>query len=506
MSKYSSKIENFIYQELLNDFSESKIPTPSIKNSRSLSLISDAIRNTRESKSGENYRILSTQKLPAIHSRDQMPLIYLFFASLYESGLIDDLIRSEYETVPNLNDFWEFHLWYRSHAPNINYAKIAQIISKIPEGEHETVVDLYRLIYLIDGPRATLHKIYQNPFVSLDVQHDIESTDLILQKILINVEENDSGIQVELDLIQADPDVFENTKKPDLDLIAHILRAMHYLLNKSKFTDIGNLKLTIIMSAQKKLFSGVDFLAADNVNSGSTYPGTSVTIWRSEEIYKVLIHELIHYLGFDFGQSHPMYDELVTNLEKNNTIELEGPDAVNETYTEILATIINSIFYAYYSSNFAEIDEIQKLFESAINLERGFIIWQAAKIIKIYGGDSIEALLQNEIKLIQTTSVRSYYIFKMFVLFNLQNFVNFLDDGTQECGLNICDRLIEYGNLIIRSFEHFKTQKNILTKINENLLVLTNNLKKIEEDVDSLEYAVPWVYRTGRMSAIEIPT
>ena len=51
-------------------------------------------------------------------------------------------------------------------------------------------------------------------------------------------------------------------------------------------------------------------MCSDNINSGSTYVGSEITIWRSEELYKVLFHELIHYFKLDYRHNADQYKEI----------------------------------------------------------------------------------------------------------------------------------------------------------------------------------------------------
>ena len=60
-------------------------------------------------------------------------------------------------------------------------------------------------------------------------------------------------------------------------------------------------KLQVYLSdEEKKLNYNIDYLGPDNINSGSTYPGYNITLWRREEIYKVLIHIAFYYQGVEF--------------------------------------------------------------------------------------------------------------------------------------------------------------------------------------------------------------
>ena len=66
-------------------------------------------------------------------------------------------------------------------------------------------------------------------------------------------------------------------------------------------------------------------------------------IWRKEEFYKVLIHELTHYFGVDFY----ITDNIYKKLEKHfgELINILGVDRINESYTETIALTIHSIVY-----------------------------------------------------------------------------------------------------------------------------------------------------------------
>lgn len=503
MSKYSDKIKEFIYDEVHNDIRDPSLPVPLIEKSRTLKMINDAIRESQLNNANPVYDVETSLKMAKMHLINDPPFMYMFFDMLLRET--DDIMRSESERVPMIDNIQEFNEWYRRQAANISFEKIRRfVLARSHQDKDDPLVTIYKLMYHTSGARSILHKIYDNPFVSLDVQHDIESKDLLYQKIRIDLTSGSqlTNSHVDLHLFQSDPEKDTESKKIDLDLVAHIVRTMAILHNKSRFTDISTLELTIILSDQKKMFDNAEFLAADNINSGSTWPGRTVTVWRAEEIYKVLIHELIHFYGFDFGSNHPTYQELDENL--SGTIEFEGSDAINETYTETLAILINSLFHANYATDFGNIEQIQSSFEESIILERGFLMWQVAKIVNIYGGKSMESLLNGGIRLVQTTSVRSYFVFKLFMMFNLVEFVEFIDDGGETCGLNICDRLIEYGKLIVNSYEKFGSYTKIIQQIDDNISKLDSMFKQVESGDESIDNRPKWVYRTGRMSATEI--
>ena len=119
-----------------------------------------------------------------------------------------------------------------------------------------------------------------------------------------------------------------------------------------------------------------------NINSGSTLPGEFINLWRHEELYKVLIHELVHTFFFDFR------DEI--NIEEyiRNTfnISFDSPVYIWESYTEFIAIIIHAI---YISKNVETVIKI-------ISIEKYFNYLQCGKILNHFGCDSNNQLLNKE--------------------------------------------------------------------------------------------------------------
>ena len=76
-------------------------------------------------------------------------------------------------------------------------------------------------------------------------------------------------------------------------------------------------------------------LNGDNINSGSTLPGSFITLWRREELHKVLIHELIHYLNIDMYNYQYKFYILYKDIKLDN--HKCNP---NEAYTEFIAILI----------------------------------------------------------------------------------------------------------------------------------------------------------------------
>jgi len=110
--------------------------------------------------------------------------------------------------------------------------------------------------------------------------------------------------------------------------------------------------------------------AAFNV-SGVTYKHKKfIQLTKSEEIVKLMFHEMIHYVGLDA--------EFVGLTEKFNWAVSDQNFNLSEAYTEFLSIIINSAYQSVHLS----ID-----FELLLNLEITYSIYLVSNILKFYDYD-----------------------------------------------------------------------------------------------------------------------
>lgn len=170
--------------------------------------------------------------------------------------------------------------------------------------------------------------------------------------------------------------------------------------NQTKFD------ITIYPSKEKKYFpkkGGV--FDIDHINSGETlsiYQGnektrTYNTIFREEELYKVLIHELHHSIEkrLDWG---------TMDLNVNREINL------NETYTESIAAILSIIV----------------LGKTTYKKTLMFSLFQSAKILYL-SGMTLDDLLgesgsHDQVR--QCTSTVEYHILKAALIYDIDNYMN----------------------------------------------------------------------------------
>jgi len=156
------------------------------------------------------------------------------------------------------------------------------------------------------------------------------------------------------------------------------------------------------------------------INSGFTVkylerPYSYILIYRREEMAKVLIHELIHFMDLDssnMGRDGLLkeffgYDETDRSLE------------INEAYTDTLACYINTyIYHLLTGQSFAEL----------IATEKAHIMNQAVKILNLYGSFAADASSGYIWKprspaLKERSHAISYYVLKALLFCNLKSFL-----------------------------------------------------------------------------------
>jgi hypothetical protein len=216
----------------------------------------------------------------------------------------------------------------------------------------------------------------------------------------------------------------------------------------------------------------------DEINSGSTWAVgfKPINIWRSEELVKVGIHELVHCLKFDI-KNYPV--EELKKYYRNFCINSSGcgKDNINcnhqifpnEAYTEAVAEIYNCIFKSInkYTDNKSFVDNhkysinipfdnyhkfkkttINSIYNNTIKnikYEILFGMFQISKIIEYFDFKYFDDFIRDYVVLFftenppiddksscskvltQNTNVFSYFFLRVGILYSLNNFFNMLE-------------------------------------------------------------------------------
>jgi len=239
-----------------------------------------------------------------------------------------------------------------------------------------------------------------SPFKSLEIFEEIINSFIIKYQVEISYKE----YKITFNIFYNPNDI---NNKIITDFLSIFLKGIIVLVYLSrKYNRKKEIKVFLIpTNFQKKIYSG-DFIGPRSINSGfcvnSEIP--IIYIFRNEEKDKVLIHEIIHALGFD---SH--------NLEIDNSVKNifglrdDSVNLVSEAWVDYWAIIFNCIINAYLIG-----DDPNKL----LMIEREYSIKQAYEILK-----KLDYNLQQLVKLediskekFTSSSAISYYIIKAGLL------------------------------------------------------------------------------------------
>jgi len=151
---------------------------------------------------------------------------------------------------------------------------------------------------------------------------------------------------------------------------------------------------------------------------------TEIILYREEEWFKVLLHELFHNLGLDFSGMQETFHE----YSRKKILELFSVDSeVNlfETYCEMWAELMNAMFYVMFSEKKGE--NLESL-EKTIQYEQLFSLFQSTKVLHHFDIDykTITNLSKKCKAYKENTNILSYYILKSIGLFYLNDFLEWV--------------------------------------------------------------------------------
>ena len=196
------------------------------------------------------------------------------------------------------------------------------------------------------------------------------------------------------------------------------LRINYVNINKQlKFLDNVYINL-ITVNVPKKLSIPI---SVDDINSACTeiYPefyGGPIYIWRTDELYKVLIHEALHSVHYDWEIIHQELIPELKNLEMH--ISRENGLNANESYNEAGATFLMAFFKL--KSKPEDKRKEKKIIRSYIMKEIEYSFENCAKLMIKYDindiNDCNNVNLVSHCKYKQQASAYCYIILKTGIL------------------------------------------------------------------------------------------
>jgi len=279
------------------------------------------------------------------------------------------------------------------------------------------------------------------------------------------------------------------TKNDCNDKIKRIFIWLYIATKYSAYECSRNLNIFIYLTKLKKLLpSDHKHIQQENANTGFTTTcntTSEIHIYRSEEWFKVLLHETFHNLGLDFsGVNNDNINQCVYNI-----FPIKSEQKYFETYCEMWAETINAMFISFLSSKNKNIENMINKTINLLKIEREFSMFQCVKVLHFFGMKYTD-LYENTSsannarihKYKETTPVFSYYILKSIMMFFIDDYIDWCATNNER-SINFNknpENLIKYCEFIR---EHYKKpsyldaiksmEKNVLNKQNPKTIMET---------------------------------
>lgn len=234
------------------------------------------------------------------------------------------------------------------------------------------------------------------------------------------------------------------------DIYARRMYIWLYIANSFAHNECSKeIDIFLYLSDEKKVLPDVGGDPIDRIHVNTAFttscaPTTEINIFRSEEWFKVLIHESFHCFGFDFSHHSSINTMVATEILKQ--IPISAKILVYETYSEIWAEIMNVIITVSIENHNNQISFVSMV-ESMLGKELFFSLYQCAKILDHFGME-YEDLYREEKnsagifgfnfndgkrkKYREKTPVFSYYFLKTILLFHCNGFLEWSIENNGE--------------------------------------------------------------------------
>tara|TARA_B100001093_G_scaffold433873_1_gene431050 strand:+ start:1366 stop:2400 length:1035 start_codon:yes stop_codon:yes gene_type:complete len=302
----------------------------------------------------------------------------------------------------------------------------------------------------ISSPIFKKKHFIKNDSFPKEIQDYIKLNMTKMIKYKININDRDITINFYIDKLSKIPDNIDLHKT----FIIIFLLTLYTSKNCSKYLTI-DIFLTpfkrMLPSRKNKTLSPI------NLNGGYTYGGcydkNEITIYREEEWFKVLIHELFHNLNLDFSTMN-------INSSREKLFEIFRIDSdynVYETYCETWARILNVAVVSFIKLNsFNNKNKFLLNFHNLIKKEQEFSLIQCNKILKIIKSDKNYK---------ENTNVLSYYVLTGVLMNNYLEFLKWCDYNNSKLlkFRNTYKNIDSFLQLIITQYKSKNFIKNLIT-------------------------------------------
>ena len=166
----------------------------------------------------------------------------------------------------------------------------------------------------------------------------------------------------------------------------------------------------------------------------SCSPRTDIHLFRTEEWFKVFMHETFHNMGLDFSERQFDQDNRAADQFIHRLFPVGVEVRLFETYCETWAELIHTVFFVYFMhppSAEIHLGQMVKKIEKHMQYEQLWSAYQCIKVLRHYGLtykqltdlDCPRAKKMRETQYKENTYVLSYYVIKSVFLTNIDDFL-----------------------------------------------------------------------------------
>jgi len=267
-----------------------------------------------------------------------------------------------------------------------------------------------------EKPEAYDHSAYIPDYIKHNIDDNKE------QQIIYSTQLNDRRIRVVYTTLK---DVTQSELKRMSKWTERIYSLIYFLSNLSERKCSQSLTIYLYMTDFKKKLptSSSEILGPGNVNTGLTSrcaTDNEVIIYREEEWFKVLIHELIHSFGLDFHSSDDERNEL------NAIFNVKSEYVFEEAYAETWARVLNCAICCYHAlHDVKNRDDFLLSLNFTLQLERIYSLYQCDKVLRTMNLQFKDILKKNDQSshFREETNVFCYYVVAGILMNNYGHFI-----------------------------------------------------------------------------------
>lgn len=346
--------------------------------------------------------------------------------------------------------------------------------------------------FILKKNSETIKTFFTFDYLSIDVKNFVIKKIEEKQAYLLsyNFEIHETRYQINFAYFEKDAKIQKIIKSAKMKKQLRDLKTMIRFLKKHSDFQQDSLELNIFITpVEKKLCSPSETIGKNNVNTGVTYACSKngiIYIYRQEEWFKTVIHEMIHSVCIDFSMSNSLQN---IQAKTREIFPINSEFLLSETYCDFWAIIISSMYKAFhyidipynltlkYEKNKKQIlnkrfEDFYEAFECFYYIESYWTILQSIKILDnmdlnytdLFKTESDTQQMRSMIYK-EESNVFAYYIAKSILMFFGHEFIigNFRSNKEIIFFPNDSQNLVSFYNFI----HNYYNNKKLLQAYND---------------------------------------